>query len=64
MLLPDVNQSGAAYDTIFENGTLVVGPDEIYAVQTGEQGVPVLVHPESMLRQDVTQDGSGSMVIF
>jgi hypothetical protein len=38
LLLPDVNQSGAAYDTIFENGTLTVGPDEIYAVQTGESG--------------------------
>lgn len=56
MLLPDVNQSGAAVDTIFENGTLTVGPDEISAVQMPEDsvvlqvnGVPVEVNPESIL---------------
>ena len=60
MLLPDVNQSGSKSMTIFELGTLTVGPDEIYAVQTGQSapeesvvlqvhGVPVEVNPESIL---------------
>jgi hypothetical protein len=62
MLLPDVTQSGSGSMTIFAQGTLVVGPDEITAVQT--EGVPVLVHPESMLLPDVTQSGSGAMTIF
>lgn len=75
MLLPDVTQSGSASMVIFPTGSLTIGADDVYAVQTNEEnmddttvlqvnGVPVLVHPESMLLPDVTQSGSGSMQIF
>lgn len=36
MLLPDVTQTGIAFETIFPTGTLVVGPDEISVVQLDE----------------------------
>ena len=78
--------------TIFPAGSILVGPDDVYAVQLEDtettsavrellgdespwvkpmdssmlqvNGVPVLVHPESMLLPDVTQSGAGSMPIF
>ena len=37
-------------------------PEDQVELQT--EGVPVLVHPESMLLPDVTQSGASSMVIF
>lgn len=36
MLLPDVHQMGAADMTIFPAGSIVIGADEVYAVQTGD----------------------------
>ena len=52
-----LNEMAAA--TIFPTGYMVIGPDEIYALQTDSEinldegrGVPVLVHPESMLQSN------------
>ena len=41
-----------AASRIFAKGTLDIGADEITAVGTGAEGVPVLVNPESMLESN------------
>jgi len=79
MLLPTVTQTGVAYETLFQGNTMVIGPDELIITQLADDvtapdeddsvvlqvnGVPVLVHPESMLMPTVSQSGTSSMRIF
>jgi len=79
MLMPTVVQTGIAYETMFNGNTMVVGADDLTITQLADDvtapdeddsvtlqvnGVPVLVHPESMLLPTVDQSGAKSMRIF